>query len=136
MTRTLSVLYDADCGVCTWTARLLRRFDRHDRLRLIPLASASLPGQPPLETLLEQLHVMDSDGMWWAGADACIEIADRLAVLRPLVWPAAIPLARPLFGFGYRMVAGNRHRLGALLGLNTCPSPRSQTPAATGGRSH
>ena len=61
---------------------------------------------------------MDSDGLWWAGADACIEIADRLPVLRPLVWLAAIPLSRPLFDLGYRLVASNRHRLGALLGLN------------------
>jgi predicted DCC family thiol-disulfide oxidoreductase YuxK len=61
---------------------------------------------------------MDSDGMWWAGADACIEIADRIPVFRPLVWLSAVPLCRPLFSLGYRLVAGNRHRLGALLGLN------------------
>ena len=61
---------------------------------------------------------MDSDGMWWAGADACIEIADRLPVLRPLVWLAAIPGSRALFELGYRLVAANRHRLGVFLGLN------------------
>jgi predicted DCC family thiol-disulfide oxidoreductase YuxK len=117
---SLSVLYDADCGVCTWTARLLRRLDRHQMLRLIPLTSASLPGQPTRDTLLEQLHVMDSDGMWWAGADACVEIADRVPWLRPLVWLSAFPLSGPLFALSYGLVARNRHRLGDLLGLNAC----------------
>ena len=116
----LSVLYDADCGVCTGTAKLLRRFDRHHMLRLIPIASASLPGQPAQDKLVGQLHVMDSDGMWWTGADACIEIADRLPGLRPLVSLAVIPLSRPLLVFGYRLVARNRHRLSALLGLGSC----------------
>ena len=127
---TLTVLYDADCGVCGWTARLLHWLDRHHRLRLIPLASASLRGQPSQDALREALHAVDSEGQWRAGADACVEIAARLPVLRPLAWLAAIPRSRPLIDAGYRLVAGNRHRLSAMLGLKACAAGPA---GATGG---
>jgi predicted DCC family thiol-disulfide oxidoreductase YuxK len=121
----LTVLYDADCGFCEWSARVLGRLSRRHRLRLIPLASASLPGQPSLETLVTGLHAVDSDGQWFVGADACLEIADLIPLLRPLARLALVPHVWKHLELTYRMVASHRHRLSRLLGLSACPSPRS-----------
>lgn len=125
MITTLTVLYDADCGVCTSTARLLLRLDRRDMLQLVPLQRASIPGAPPQGELLEALHAVDADGRWWVGADAVVEIAKRVPVLRPISAVARLPLAKSLLDDGYRTVARNRQRLSRALGLTACEVPLS-----------
>lgn len=117
---TLTVLYDGDCGFCTWTAMVLRRLDRRRRLSLVPLAGSELGDQPPLDDLVESLHAVDAEGRWWVGADACLEIAHRIPILRPLELVGRLPLAKPVLAVGYRVVARNRHRLSRLLGLTSC----------------
>src|SRR4051794_23879747 len=61
----LVVLYDRDCGLCTATARRLRRWDRHGRLELLPLQDADVADRPALADtvrglpLTAALHVVD-----------------------------------------------------------------------------
>jgi predicted DCC family thiol-disulfide oxidoreductase YuxK len=120
----LVVLYDRDCGVCAFSARRLRRWDRHHRLELVALQSAATSGRPELERaardrpLVEALHVIDEEsGRVDAGGDAVLAIAIALpggGMIRPL---AAIPPFRWAMGVGYRLVSQNRHRIGRWLGL-------------------
>jgi predicted DCC family thiol-disulfide oxidoreductase YuxK len=117
---TLTVLYDGDCAFCASTASLLRRLDRRRRLRLVQLHEASVPGQPSLDQLVDTLHAVDAEGRWWAGGGALIEISRRVPPLRPLVWLAQLPLARPAINLGYRVVAANRHLISRLLNLKAC----------------
>jgi len=117
---TLTVLYDGDCGFCSWCASILARLDRRRRLRLVALAGATLPDQPPLDQLVESIHAVDAEGRWWAGTDAWLEIFRRVPALRPLSSVAQLPLARPLFDLVYRLVARNRRPLSRLLGLTAC----------------
>jgi predicted DCC family thiol-disulfide oxidoreductase YuxK len=124
MVGTLTILYDADCGFCAWTVRLLRRLDWRGDLQLIPLARASMPGRPSVDELSESLHVVDPEGRWWAGAEAWLQVATRIPELRALAWLANVPLGRRVIDLGYRLVARNRHRLSALLGLTACNRPR------------
>lgn len=125
MTSTLTVLYDADCGICTYTARLLIRLDRRGLLRLAPLQTAAIPGAPPTGELLESLHAVDTNGRWWVGADAVVEIAKRVTLLRPISAVARLPIARSLLDDCYRTVARNRQRLSRALGLTACEVPLS-----------
>lgn len=125
MTSTLTVLFDADCGVCTSTARLLLRLDRRGLLRLVPLQTATVSGAPPRGELLDALHAVDAEGSWWVGADAVVEIAKRVTVLRPISAVARLPMARSLLDDGYRTVAHNRQRLSRALGLTACEVPLS-----------
>jgi predicted DCC family thiol-disulfide oxidoreductase YuxK len=123
----LTVLYDSDCGICQATARVLRRLDRGRRLRLVALQDAHVPGVPTLEQLLESLHAVDEEQRWWVGADAAVQIAQRVPLLRPLALLAELPLAPTLLDAGYRIVARNRHRVSRLLGLDAC-KVRGSTP--------
>ncbi len=119
----LTVLYDADCGVCTHTARLLARVDSRHRLRLVPLQAAALPGLPPREVLMRELHAVDGLGRTFAGGAAAAEIARRVPLLWPLGVVARLPLAMPVIDALYRVVADNRQHISRLLRLDVCRVP-------------
>ena len=120
MPSRLTVLYDADCGICTHTARLLARLDSRRRLNLVALQEASLPGQPPRDELSDALHAVDSRGGWTVGAAAVVEICRRLPLLRPISVAARLPLAMLILNLAYTAVANNRQQLSRLLGLRAC----------------
>ena len=123
----LTVLYDADCGICTHTARLLTRLDSRHKLRLVALQAAALPGMPAHDSLEEALHAVDAHGRWTLGVDAAVQIARRVPLLWPLGAVARLPLATPILGMLYTIVARNRQRLSRLLGLQVCRVPRRET---------
>ncbi len=129
----LVVLYDRDCGICSATARVLLRWDRRERLGLLPLQEAassdrrsiaSAGHELPLSTVL---HVVDErTGHVRAGGDAALAIAAELpggAIVRPL---AQIPPFRWAVGLLYGLVARHRRRIGRWLGLEgpSCVVPR------------
>jgi predicted DCC family thiol-disulfide oxidoreductase YuxK len=129
----LVVLYDRDCGICTATARALRRWDRRGRLGLLPLQDAAASDRPRIAAagrelpLTAALHVIDErTGRAWSGGDAALTIAAALPggfVTRPL---AAIPPIRWLVGVAYRLVARHRRRIGRWLRLEgpVCDVPQ------------
>jgi predicted DCC family thiol-disulfide oxidoreductase YuxK len=119
----LTVLYDADCGVCSHTARMLVRADKRDRLRLVSIQSAEIPNMPPRGELMAMLHARDEDGHWFKGAAATVEIARRIPIAWPLTVYAKLPLAMPILDFMYRAFAGNRHAISRMLGLKACKVP-------------
>lgn len=118
----LIVLFDADCGLCSWSATALHRLDRDRALRLLPLqqAAVELADAPPGAVLLETMHVRDRDGRWERGGVAMIRIAAAVPLLRPLAVAGRLPPVRWAFEAWYRVIARNRHRLGRVLGLDGC----------------
>jgi predicted DCC family thiol-disulfide oxidoreductase YuxK len=120
----LLVLYDADCGVCTRSASLLRKLDRDARLHLVPLQTAPpLVDLPPNAELAESLHVRDSQGRWSVGGAAAIRLAREVPALRPLAALARVPGVPRLADAAYALVAANRQRLSRLLGEDACRIP-------------
>ena len=121
---SLVVLYDRDCGLCTATARRLRRWDRHGRLELLPLQDADVADRPGLAAtvaglpLKAALHVVDeATGTVRSGGDASLLIGAALPggwIVRGL---GTIPPVRWLVRIGYDVVARNRHRIGQWLRL-------------------
>jgi predicted DCC family thiol-disulfide oxidoreductase YuxK len=122
-TSRLEVFYDADCGFCTRSARLLRRLDHGRRLQLTPLqlATEATRDAPPLDVLLHAMHVRDGAGRWSVGGAAWLRIAQDVPLLRPLGFLAQLPVIRALVEPTYAVVAGNRHRISRLLGDEACP---------------
>lgn len=119
MQAALTVLYDADCALCSASASLLRRLDRGTapRVCLLPLQAARLDpvaGDDP-SRLDEAIHVRDVDGTWLRGGDAILRIAEALPALRLVARVGRTPLVHPLVEPLYRAVAGHRHRLGRML---------------------
>ena len=121
----LTVLYDSDCGICTATARGLVRLDKYDLLRFKPLTTRDIAGAPDLDRLVWSLHAVDNKGSWFSGAQATVEIARRVPVLRLVALVARIPGAMIVLGLGYRLVAANRHWLSRKLGLKACRLPET-----------
>lgn len=121
----LTVLYDADCGVCSHVARTLVRADTRHLLNLVALQAADLPDQPPRVELIDMLHARDAQGQWFKGAVASVEIARRVPMLRPLGWYARLPLAMPVLDLMYRAFADNRYTISRMLGLKACKVPAS-----------
>ena len=129
----LVVLYDRDCGLCTATARRLRRWDRHGRLELLPLQDAGLPDRPALAAavrglpLSASIHVLDGQtGAVRAGGDAVLAIGGALPGGRIVRVLGALPPVRWAVDLGYRLVARHRHRIGRWLRLDgpACDVPR------------
>jgi predicted DCC family thiol-disulfide oxidoreductase YuxK len=119
------VLYDADCGICTQTARVLSLMDRGRRLELVALQAADeIPGAPAADVLRTALHARDRQGHWTSGGDAVVQILGTLPILWPMAVWARLPGARWLIGRTYDAVAANRHRLSRRLGLTVCPVDR------------
>ena len=119
--RRLLVLYDADCGICSRSARVLRRLDRDRRLRVLPLHEArELVDAPPEDVLREAMHVRDEHGRWSLAGAAWIRIAREIRLLRPLAIAANLAPIRALVEWTYWRVADNRHRLSQVLGDDSC----------------
>jgi predicted DCC family thiol-disulfide oxidoreductase YuxK len=118
----LTVLYDADCGVCRHTARTLRALDARGRLRFTPLQAfvAASAADPDREALLARLHVRDARGRWYSGGRAARRIAEVIPALLPLALVARLPGAERVADAAYELVARNRHALSRWLRLDAC----------------
>ena len=131
----LVVLYDRDCGLCTASARQLRRWDRGGRLELLslqdairsdsdrPVLAAAVRGRP----LFAALHVYDeATGAIHAGGSAALAIGAALPGGRIVRVLSALPPFRWVIDVGYRVIARQRHRIGRWLRLEgpTCDVPR------------
>ena len=106
----LLILYDADCGVCRLTARMLRRLDGSRRLVVAPLqkfASSSVDDPSPRQ-LRQSLHVRDPRGTWFRGGEAVLRVAAAIPVLWPLSIVGRLPGIRPAVEAAYRWVADHR----------------------------
>ena len=118
----LQVFYDADCGFCVRTSRFLRRLDHRSHLELIPLhlAAETASDAPPVQVLVESIHVRDQHGQWSVGGAAMIRVASVLPMLRPLAFVGSLPIIRAVVEPTYRLIAANRHRISRLVGDDAC----------------
>ena len=125
------VLYDRDCGVCTWSAERLRSWDgRRERLRFLPLQSSEADrylGHLDRDRRFASWHVAAGGDLRSAGA-AAAPVLRRLPGGRPLAWLAErLPRTTEL---AYRTVTARREQLGALLGGDACAVDPSRPRAA------
>lgn len=109
------LIYDGTCAFCrAWVGRI-RRWDRHDRIDLVPAAGrSSVQGLPPLadEQLDAAMHLVLPDGRVLAGGQAIPELLRLLPggrLPRILFHIPGVPLVADR---AYDWVARRRHRLG------------------------
>lgn len=116
---TLTVLYDADCGVCRLTMRALKRLDWRRRLEVVPLQRfiPSADGDPTRRELRSALHVRDEDGGWERGGTAALRIASVIPVLAPLAIVGHAPGMPGIVDKAYVLVARNRRLISRVLGI-------------------
>lgn len=109
------LLYDGECAFCrAWVARI-RRWDRNDRIELLPAGErshhADLPDLPD-DAVNAAMHLVLPDGRVFAGGRAIPELLRRLpggGVPRLLFQVPGVPW---ISGLAYGWVARRRHRFG------------------------
>lgn len=109
------VLFDADCGLCTTSARSLhgpvfRARVKTDAFQRVDLSALGLT----VDKCGETLHVIDraAGDAVFTGSDAVARVLRASRLPWPLVgWALALPGIRRLAGWVYGVVARNRHRL-------------------------
>jgi predicted DCC family thiol-disulfide oxidoreductase YuxK len=126
----VTVLYDADCGVCRLTSLALSRLDWWRRLDLVPLQSFVAEPGPSRAELLEALHVRDTSGRWFRGGAAALRIASAIPILLPLAIAGRLPGMPWVAERAYQFVASRRHVISGLLGLDRCALDLRPAPTA------
>jgi predicted DCC family thiol-disulfide oxidoreductase YuxK len=119
--RSVTVLYDDDCGFCRWSADRIRRLDARGALVFAPIqgaVGAELLRAVPPELRPASMHAVTPDGRVWSGGEAVRVVLAELpgGGILSLVAAAAPELTDRL----YRYVAANREVLGAWLGQDRC----------------
>ncbi len=110
-----TLIYDGDCGFCRRSVDLLQRWDREQRIALIPFQDQARMAAfgIPLPALAAAMHLIlpAPDGRVLAGADAVPELLRLLPGKRWLALgfrvPGVLPVARRL----YAWIARRRHCL-------------------------
>jgi predicted DCC family thiol-disulfide oxidoreductase YuxK len=108
-----TLIYDGACGFCRRSVDLVRRWDREQRITLIPFQDQARVAAfaIPLPALAAAMHLLLPDGRVLAGADAVPEILRLLPRKGWWAWafraPGALPVARRV----YAWIARRRHCL-------------------------
>lgn len=119
------MLFDGDCGICSWSAEWVQRADRRQQFIVVPYQSVP---EVELETFGtsyaqcdKRLHVISRQGKVYRGA-----FAVNYFLWHYFPWSLLVALicALPPVLLGevlvYAWVARNRHRLSQWFGLKAC----------------
>ncbi|HVJ17248.1 MAG TPA: DCC1-like thiol-disulfide oxidoreductase family protein [Polyangiaceae bacterium] len=127
--RKRTVIYDADCGICLWLARLAKRFDPFARLTFVGNdAHESFP--PGVDAALTErtLVVVDAKGRVHEEEQAVRSLLSALPGGWLLGFWLMLPGLRQLGRLGYRWFAARRMAFSQKVGLGACGVPAK--PAA------
>lgn len=114
--REYAVVYDGHCTVCNRLVASLNRWDRREKLEILPSQTPGLgvrfPWIPERAFADSMQVVRMSDGRTWAGAAAVEQLLEVLPRGRWLAWMFHVPFVRVLADRLYRWFARNRSQLG------------------------
>jgi predicted DCC family thiol-disulfide oxidoreductase YuxK len=123
--RRAILLYDADCRLCRFAARVVVRLDRGRSLALLGLEDDA--AEPLLEDVSSterrtSLRLVLPGGRLLSAGAATLGVLEQLPATRPLARSVALLHADPVAEALYALVAHNRDRLGRL--VPDGPAPR------------
>lgn len=116
-----ALLYDEDCGFCSWSVARVARRDRTGSIRMVPLQSEEadrLLGTLDLVAKMASAHLVTSDGRIRSGGALVEPLFRRIRGGRPVA-----AFARSMPGTAetvYRLIARHRETLGRMLGAERC----------------
>ena len=109
----VEVFFDGDCPLCRREIDLMRRFDRHRRLRLTNIATPDFDPASygkTMSSFMDEIQGRLPDGTWIAGVEVFRQIYSSLG-LGPVVLASRLPLVSHALELGYRVFARNRLKL-------------------------
>ncbi len=116
------VFYDGACSICTREIRLLRHWDRAEKLELIDIATPAFDEHAwpvSLADMNAALHVRATDGAWLTGMAATRHVYRTVG----RGWMVAFtgwPLLSRGFDRAYAWFATHRMPISARLGMRRC----------------
>jgi predicted DCC family thiol-disulfide oxidoreductase YuxK len=138
MTAPATMLFDADCGLCTAVAAWLMRRSRPGELRAVPLQTMATHREPELAQLLAgrdltlTLHLVTPGARVLTGSRAVLAAARTVPKWGAVARVADNAIGHAVLEPGYRWVARHRRGIGRALGISqTCsvPETRPVTPS-------
>ncbi|MDI1477100.1 DCC1-like thiol-disulfide oxidoreductase family protein [Polyangium sp. y55x31] len=141
--RARSVVYDEDCGVCLWLARLAKRLDAHHHLTFQgngdlaallrgkadgTIEKVDLPEGITEELVQNTIVVVDAKGTVFTRSHGIAEIVRALPLGRPLAFVMRLPGISNLLDLFYDAFAKRRADISVLLGMDACgvPAPNDE----------
>lgn len=135
--RTRTMIYDADCGVCLLTARILKRLDlRHNivfqgnddlaelrRRRGDQIARAPMPPGVTADLVESTVLAIDGEGRIHARSRAIAALLAALPLGWAVAWVLRLPGVTSLADLGYDFIASRRQRISVALGKEACGIP-------------
>ena len=123
-----AVLYDADCGFCTWVVDRLAARVAPGTLEIVPLQAARadrlLDGRVDEAAKWASWHLVEPDGSLYSGGDAIPRALRHVKGGRTIGrLSARFPRSTAA---AYRVVARNRDRLGRVVRADRCRVPGSR----------
>lgn len=119
------LLFDGDCGICTYSADVVKRMDQGRQFTVEPYQAFSEAELGKFgityQDCTKKLQVMTRNGRVYRGA-----FGVNYFLWRQFPWTLlviliyAIPVLLIVELIGYRLVADNRHRLSHWLGMKAC----------------
>jgi predicted DCC family thiol-disulfide oxidoreductase YuxK len=116
--RTLYVLFDAHCGLCTEISGWLREQPAYVELRTV--SSVSAEAREKFSALPQgELAVISESGQVWLGNNAFLVCLWALRRYRAFARTLASPLLRPLARQAFSELSHSRGNISRLLGLKS-----------------
>ncbi|MDI1443196.1 DCC1-like thiol-disulfide oxidoreductase family protein [Polyangium sp. 6x1] len=142
--RARSVVYDEDCGVCLWLARLAKRLDAHQHLVFQgngdleglrrgkadgTIETVELPADITAELVQNTIVVVDPKGTVVTRCRGIAEIVRALPFGAPLAFVMRLPGISNLLDLFYDAFAKRRADISVLLGMDACgvPAPNDES---------
>lgn len=113
--RPYTVVYDGTCTICGRLVKMLRGWDTHGVLEILPSQNSCVRSRFPWipeRAYLESVQLIGPGGRTWQGAAAVEQVFDLMPKGRLITWVFSIPFARPLAERFYRWFARNRYNMG------------------------
>ncbi len=119
------LLFDGDCGICTYSAEIVKRMDRDKRLIVEPYQIFSEEELMRVGITYEQcskaIQVITRKGRVYRGAFGLnYFLWQRFPWSLLVILIYAIPILLLLEIIGYRLIAINRHRISQWFGMKAC----------------
>lgn len=133
--RRITVIYDADCGVCLWIARLIKRLDLrqnitfqgNDDLEVLlrrkddgAIEHAPLPAEITQQLVTETVLAVDRDGRVHKRSRAISTILAALPLGWTVAWVMRVPGIVQLLDLLYDVIAARRQNISVLMGKEAC----------------
>lgn len=128
--RTLTVYFDADCGMCLMVCRMLVRLDVLSRLSFQPGSSETAPSEVRAVSMDTSVTVDEKTAEISTQSRALAAIVASLPLGAPLAWVLRRGPVAWLADRLYAVVAKNRASISVWLGYEACGVPRVKSASS------